>query len=136
MRALGQQDSGIIWEDASWAKERKTVDELDPSEIRALLELQEWSHALIAYGHLAMELGLPADSPPDVVGKKLHELDMTIDEVAQWLPACDYDLDCFRQTMFVEFRAARRRVADQRTKHLTVGAAVLVVGASAWMKWR
>lgn len=142
MRGLGQQtpeESGLIFTaggDMSWAEEPATLDELDPSEIQALLELQEWSHALIAYGHLTTELGMPADSPPAEVGAKLHALDMTIDEVAHWLPACDYDLDCFRQTMFVELRAARRRVADQRTKRITVGATVAVLGLAAWMRWK
>ncbi len=141
--SLGQDyQSGILWTgEAAAAIERSATDErtfaeLDPSELQSLMRLQESQNSLLAYAHLAIELGLEPSSPAADVGAALHRLDLTLDEVTDWLVGCNYDLDCFRQTMFVELRAARRRLYDRRAKTVTLVATVLVAGTFAWKRWR
>jgi len=143
MSALGYEeywDTGILFTgEAQEALERtrgdeRQLDELTPAEIQALTILHEQQNGLMAYAHMAMELGLDPSAPVQDVKAALEARDITLDEATDWLPACNYDIDCFRQTLFWELRQGRRRVAEARAKRLTIGAAVVTLGAALWLR--
>ena len=116
-------------------EDTRTVEELGPDEQLALMQFQESSTSLQAYGHLCLELGLVPAATVEEVTSALARRDITLEEAADWLPACDYNLDCFRQTMFEELRRGARRVSDRRTKRLTIITAAGVVGTAIWWRW-
>jgi hypothetical protein len=112
------------------------ASELTPADWQALLQLQEAQNSLLAYAHLALELSLPTNASPDDVAAELHARDLTLEEVVDWLVGCNYDLDCYRQTMFEELRAGERRARAKRTASMVTLGALATVGIGIAFWWR
>lgn len=114
----------------------RTIEELSAAELVALQQLQEDMVGLQAYAMLTQTLGLSPTADVATVGEALHARDITLDEAADWLPACDYSLDCYRQTMSEELRAGEERV---RAKRVATGLGLValgVLGTAGYVYWR
>lgn len=86
-------------------------------------ELQAWVM-------LTAALGLPTTATVADLDAALIARGIPPNDARDWLPACNYDVDCFRETMHQELYQAERRGGDVRTAK--IGAAVgLVVVAVA-----
>jgi hypothetical protein len=102
----------------------------------ALRRLQEQVAAIQAYAMLATHLGLPTDAPIEDLGAALNAKGLTVEEVTNWLPACDYEVQpCFHQTMLHEFYLAEQRKEAVKAQ-LILGGSLIGVLALAVVAWR
>lgn len=121
---------------AAATQESQGLESLSPDEVQALMQLQQDQNALLAYSQLTLDLGLSPSSPVSDVAAALHERDITLDEATDWLPACNYDLDCFRQTSAVELREGEERARAARVARWSLFGALSVAGVAVWWWWK
>ncbi|HUX16600.1 MAG TPA: hypothetical protein VMW52_09025 [Phycisphaerae bacterium] len=88
-------------------------------------ELQAW---VILTG----ELGLAPSASVADVDAALIARGVSPDDVGDWLPACNYDVNCFRQTLNQEMYQAQQRGGDVKTAKIgaVLGLVVVVVAGA------
>ncbi len=89
------------------------------------------SPELQAWVMLTAQLDLTPSATVADVDEALIALGISPDDVRYWLPACNYDVDCFRQTMHQEFYQAEERAKDVKTAKIgaIIGLSVVVVAS-------
>jgi hypothetical protein len=88
-------------------------------------ELQAWVM-------LTAELGLPSSATVADLDAALIARGIAPADARDWLPACNYDIDCFRQTLNQEMYQAQQRGGDVKTAKIgaAIGLVVVVVAGA------
>lgn len=111
-----------------------TRAEVDASVISERVA-EQGAASLLAWVTLLRGLELPESASVEEAAAAMRARGFEPDEAMDWLVACGYELNCFRQEMFLQMREAEERSRARRAMTVLTVSLVGVAGFALWA-WR
>jgi hypothetical protein len=109
----------------------ESLEDVETQE--AWTELSAYLSSLtVAKGYLALALGLPAKATDTAVSAALALRGISPSEALDWFYGCDFDTDCFRESMNLALGESDDRKSDRIAKTVVFAGVAVAVGLYFW----